>query len=79
MIRFEDALNKLRPNTEWVCYGGNLDGLTFIDSSIQKPTKDEIDRAMSELQTEAENAKIAAEAKLEALGLTPDNLRALGL
>ena len=79
MIRFEDALNKLRPNTEWVCYGGNLDGLTFIDSSIKKPSKDEIDRAMSELQTEAGNAKIAAEAKLAALGLDADDLKALGL
>ena len=79
MIRFEDALNKLRPNTEWVCYGGNLEGLTFIDKSILKPTQDEIDAAILELQAEAENAKAAAQAKLVALGLTVEDLQALGL
>ena len=79
MIRFEDALNKLRPNTEWVCYGANLDGLTFIDKSITKPTQDEINAAILELKAEAENAKAAAQAKLAALGLTTDDLKALGL
>ena len=79
MIRFEDSLNKLRPKTEWVCYGVNLDGLTFMDHSIIKPTQDEIDKALSELQAEAQNAKAAAQAKLAALGLDADDLKALGL
>ena len=79
MIRFEDALNKLRPNTEWVCYGGNLEGLTFMDNSITKPTQNEIDNTISELEAEAENAKAAAQAKLVALGLTVEDLQALGL
>jgi hypothetical protein len=79
VIRFEDALNKLRPNTEWVCYGGNLEGLTFMDKSITKPTQDEIDEAILELEAEADNAKAAAQAKLAALGLTVEDLTALGL
>lgn len=34
---------------------------------------------LSQLQNEAESAKIAAETKLTALGLTIDDLKALGL
>ena len=79
MIRFEDALDKVRPNTEWLCYGATLEGLTFMDASIVKPTQDEIDQAISELEQEALAKKDAAQAKFAALGLSVDDLRALGL
>lgn len=79
MIRFEDAVNKLRPNTEWICYGGNLEGLTFMDESVVKPTQKQIDDALKELEKEAETAKTSAESKLQALGLTLEDLKVLGI
>jgi hypothetical protein len=56
-----------------------------IDDLIREATADEvaaIEAAQLESQqvkTEAETAKNVAQAKLEALGLTADDLRALGL
>ena len=38
-----------------------------------------IDDAKAEAQAKAEADKVAAQAKLAALGLTPDDLKALGL
>ena len=79
MIRFEDALDRIRPNTEWLCYGANLEGLTFMDKTIIKPTQNEIDQAVLELEEEALAKKTLAEAKLKAVGLTVDDLRILGI
>lgn len=80
----EHALHKLRPNTEWVWRGENIDGLTFITEGVTKPTQTQIDKAIADLETEAETAKIklladkaSALAKLAALGLTEDEAKAV--
>jgi hypothetical protein len=76
------ALNNIRPNAEWTLRDGNFENLEWLDMTQSKPTKIEIDAAIEIVkQAEAEAAakKAAAEAKLAALGLTADDLKALGL
>jgi len=81
MIRFENAIERLFPDTEWVCYGANLDGLEFMDKSIKKPTQAQIDAALKELEAEAiSESKTNASAKsalLEKLGITEDEAKLL--
>jgi hypothetical protein len=73
----------IRPNAEF-----SLDesGLIWLDKKQSEPTQSEIDAgliaynaAQVAAEAEAANAKAAAEAKLAALGLTTDDLKALGL
>ena len=46
---------------------------------FRKKTPQELDDAKAEAQAKAEADKVAAQAKLTALGLTVDDLKALGL
>jgi hypothetical protein len=78
------AIHKLRPNTEWAL--DEHTGLSFKDKSIVVPTEAEIDEAVKQIKADeiAEakaktKAKEAAQAKLAALGLTVEDLKALGL
>ena len=73
------------PQSEWSLNGNNYEGLTWL-SDTKKPTKAQLDalwnEVLDEINAEAEalaQAKAAAEGKLAALGLTTDDLRALGL
>jgi hypothetical protein len=77
------AIQQIRPNAEFV-----LDGLElkWLDSKQTKPTDNEIETGWAEYQTrlaneaaEIEAKKISAQEKLAALGLTLDDLKALGL
>lgn len=83
MIQDEDAINSLIPNTEWHYRAGVL---TIFTEGVSAPTPAEIAAEkirLTELLAEQEAAKaakkLAAEAKLAALGLDADDLRALGL
>jgi hypothetical protein len=60
------ALNFIRPKAEWSLCD---DKLEWLDSVQDEPSKSEIEAAK----------KASAEAKLVALGLTADDLTALGL
>jgi hypothetical protein len=78
-------LKKKYAGSVWTLNGNTYDGLTWL-SDDDKPTEAEIvaywDSVASEITAEAEakaQAKALAEAKLEALGLTADDLKALGL
>ena len=78
------ALKKIRLNAEWTLRGDSYEGLEWLDVTQTKPTESEINAAIEairqeEAQAEAEAAakKAAAEAKLAALGLTTDDLRAI--
>ena len=73
------------PQSEWSLNGNNYEGLTWL-SDTKKPTKAQLDalwnEVLDEINAEAEamaQAKATAEGKLAALGLTTDDLRALGL
>ena len=77
------AIQHIKPNAEFVLTG---DELTWLDTKQTKPTEAEIEAGWVAYQAkieadkaEAAAKKSAAEAKLEALGLTPEDLKALGL
>lgn len=79
-------LTRKYPGTEWTLNGDNYSGLTWL-SDTPKPKKSELDALWPEVQAEiaAEaqakvDAKASAIAKLEALGLTLDEVKvAFGL
>ena len=77
------AIQFIRSNAQFVLTG---DDLTWFDEEQTQPTEAEIEAGWVAYQakgesdkTEAAAKKAAAEAKLAALGLTADDLKALGL
>jgi hypothetical protein len=75
-----DAIHKLVPNSEFVITGDSLEGLVFIKpTNATKPTQEEVDATLILLESEFVAKKTAAQEKLLALGLTIDDLKALGL
>lgn len=80
-----EVLSMLIPTGGWVIYGDDFDSIRY-DEGIKPITKSAFDAGFAEYdawkaQQDAERvaAKEAAQAKLEALGLTTDDLKALGL
>ena len=72
MISFTDAIVQLRPDAQFVCYGNTLEGLTFDNASITKPTQKEVDDTIKALEAK-EAAKPDAKAELlKRLGITAD-------
>ena len=84
MIKGNDVLAMLRPNGGWIMRGNEYEGITFVE--CEPLTKEEFEAGFAQYETwKAEQdaavlaTKTAAEAKLAALGLTTDDLKALGL
>lgn len=84
MATAREVMLFLRPNDSWVMRGEEYEGLEILNG--EPLTKEEflaafdlVDAAKAQAQEEAKTKKIAAEAKLAALGLTSDDLKALGL
>ena len=80
------AINKLKPNAEFSFTENDYSTIKWDVLEGEAPTQADIDAAIKQVKaneaTEAEaraQAKASAEAKLEALGLTADDLKALGL
>lgn len=79
-----EVLNFIRPQGGYIANGLEYEGIIFLEC---KPfTKAEFEAAFSAFDVwkakqnaQAEAAKEAAQAKLAALGLTADDLKALGL
>lgn len=79
-----DILNMLIPSGGWVITGDDFDGIQFIEATpITKAQFEagfaQYDAWKAEQEAAAQTAKAAAQAKLAALGLTTDDLKALGL
>jgi hypothetical protein len=72
MISFTDAIVELRPNEPWVCVGNTLDGLTFHNPDVTKPTQKEIDDTIKALEAKEAAKHNAKAALLERLGITDD-------
>jgi hypothetical protein len=79
-----NVLNMLIPNGGWTMQGDGYEGIEFIE--CEPITKAQFtdgfaqyDAWKAEQDTAKLQAKAAAEGKLAALGLTIDDLRALGL
>lgn len=78
-----NAILQIRPNAEFVLRDNKIE---WLDENQTEPTSSEIEtgfiayQAAQQAETEAKaQAKARAEGKLAALGLTTDDLRALGL
>jgi hypothetical protein len=79
-----EVLFMLLPKGGYVISGNDYDGIKFLEA--EPITRAEFEAGFPKVDTwkakqdaDKAAAKAAAEAKLEALGLTPDDLRALGL
>jgi hypothetical protein len=84
MATAAEVLSMLCPNTEWVITDGDFDTIQWIKG--EPITKEEFqagfaqyDAWKAEQDAKAVADKAAAQAKLAALGLTADDLKALGL
>lgn len=80
------AIQYLRPNAEFSIENGDYSTIKWDVLDGNAPTVNEINDAIAEIKAaeviEAEakaTAKIAAQEKLAALGLTTDDLKALGI
>ena len=79
------VLEMLLPAGGWIIAGDSFDGITWVDERPRCTKQDfeagfaQYDAWKAEQDAAKEQAKAAAEAKLEALGLTADDLKALGL
>jgi hypothetical protein len=85
-LELAEAIKMLKPTAQFSFQGADYSTIQWDVLEGDAPTKLEIDAAIAaikqtETETEIETAtkKAAAEAKLAALGLTPDDLKALGL
>jgi len=84
MAKANEVLAMLIPNGGYVAYGDEYEGIQFLEC---KPiTKAQFEAGFSqydawkaEQDAQATAKKEAAQAKLAALGLTADDLKALGL
>lgn len=85
MAKSYEVLSFLRPNGGWIQVGTDYEGITF-EPHCEPFTKEEYEAGFAAydawvIQQESAQAaaKATAKAKLEALGLTSDDLKALGL
>ena len=83
MIDYTLILSTNYPNTQWSLDGISYDGLTWF-SDTPKPTQAELDALWESTQATvaakaqaAKDVKASALAKLAALGLTTDEVKAL--
>jgi hypothetical protein len=84
MVKGYQVLEMLIPQGGWTILGDSYDGIQFLQC---EPITEEAFNAgfaqypawKAEQDAATAAAKAAAEAKLEALGLTPEDLKALGL
>ena len=84
MATSAEVLEMLIPQGGWIISGNEYEGITFLECEpITKAQFEagfaQFDAWKAEQDAKAEAAKEAAQAKLAALGLTADDLKALGL
>ena len=85
MIDYTAILSRRYKDDQWTLNGDDYEGLTWLSDSI-KPTKKELDALWTDVEAEMQAEKVAkeqnkinAQNKLAALGLTADELKALGI
>lgn len=79
-----DVMDFLRPNGGWIMVGDHYEGIQFIDCESVSEAEfnagfTQVEAAKAQAEAEAITKRAAAQAKLAALGLTSDDLKALGL
>ena len=83
MIDYTQILKLNYSDSQWTLNGDSYDGLTWLDTS-SKPTQSELDAlwestqvVVAEQKAQAIAVKESALAKLTALGLTADEIKAI--
>jgi hypothetical protein len=83
MIDYTQILSTNYPTAQWTLNGNSYDGLTWL-SDTPKPTQAELDalwestkNTLDAREQAAKDTKVSALAKLAALGLTQDEIKAL--
>jgi hypothetical protein len=76
-MKLAKTLQALRPGKEFTYNDEDLSTVQWNDPSIVTPTQAEVDAEIARQEQEALDKKTEAEAKLAALGLTPEDLQAL--
>ncbi len=84
MANGADVMEMLIPTGGWIMVGNDYEGITFLECEPITKAQFEAGFAQYDAWKAAQDAQIAADkasatAKLEALGLTADDLKALGL
>jgi hypothetical protein len=84
MAKGSEVLSMLIPTGGWVINGNDWEGVQFIEATpITKAQFEagfaQYDAWEAEQEAKAQADKLAAQTKLAALGLTADDLKALGL
>jgi len=85
MAKAREVLEMLIPTGGWTIYDEDFDSIIYNEgvTPITKKQFDDgfaqVDAFKAEQEAKAEADKAAAQAKLAALGLTADDLKALGL
>jgi hypothetical protein len=79
-----DALQSLRPGAEFTFNNEDISTITWHTEGVTTPTQEEIDNEIQRLKDKADqdavakvDAKASAQAKLAAIGLTPEEIAAL--
>tara|TARA_R110000868_G_scaffold254604_2_gene511187 strand:+ start:2304 stop:2564 length:261 start_codon:yes stop_codon:yes gene_type:complete len=80
------AIKSLKPGSEYVFYDNDYSTIKWIKMTGKAPTQSEIDAEIVKIKADQESSaaqaaanKASAQAKLAALGLTVEDLEALGL
>jgi hypothetical protein len=80
------AIKKLKPKAEWSFSNNDYSTINWIVLEGQAPTQAQIDEAIEQVKADEAQAvidkataKATAQAKIAALGLTVEDLQALGL
>ena len=84
MAQGYEVLSMLIPNGGWILSGNDYEGITFLECEPISKAQFEAGFAQYDAWKAEQDAalladKASATAKLEALGLTTDDLKALGL
>lgn len=69
------AIDKIRPNTEWYMNGNRYDCLVWLDTIQDKPTEEEINQEILRLQEEFNNTEYQRLRKTEYDKLNQDEMR----
>ena len=81
-ISLVQILHRLLPDIEWVMNDDDLSTLVILTPNVENPTVEQVEAMRITILNEIENTKTQRQAaldKLAALGLEPDDLKALGL
>ncbi len=71
------AIAQLTDNAEYVWYSDDFKDIQWITKDVTVPTQKQINDKIAEIKKAEEAAKTAIQAKLEALGLTAEDLRSI--